>query len=56
MLAAFCDRQGAAADVFGACLGIPGITAHRCVFGDGPTARQLVREAGSRGKSKYVSG
>jgi len=25
-------------DEVGACLGIPGITAHRCVFGDGPVA------------------
>ena len=27
-------------DELGACLGIPGITAHRAVFGDGPVARQ----------------
>ena len=41
------DRQavvmpdGLSADL-GACLGIPGITAHRCVFGDGPVAGKRV--------------
>lgn len=29
-------------DALGACLGIPGITAHRAVFGDGPVARKVV--------------
>jgi len=29
-------------DEVGACLGIPGITAHRAVFGDGPVARKTV--------------
>jgi NADPH2:quinone reductase len=29
-------------DDLGACLGIPGITAHRCVFGDGPVTGQRV--------------
>lgn len=29
-------------DEIGACLGIPGITAHRAVFGDGPVAGQTV--------------
>lgn len=30
------------ADEVGACLGIPGITAHRCVFGDGAVAGQTL--------------
>src|SRR4051794_4577838 len=29
-------------DDIGACLGIPGITAHRAVFGDGPVAGQTI--------------
>src|SRR6266516_3168061 len=29
-------------DEIGACLGIPGITAHRAVFGDGPVAGQTI--------------
>ena len=29
-------------DELGACLGIPGITAHRCVFGDGPVTGKVV--------------
>ncbi|WP_197739912.1 alcohol dehydrogenase catalytic domain-containing protein [Mycolicibacterium sp. P9-64] len=29
-------------DDLGACLGIPGITGHRCVFGDGPVSGQWV--------------
>lgn len=29
-------------DELGACLGIPGITAHRCVFADGPVTGKVV--------------
>src|SRR5215203_4324894 len=36
-------------DELGACLGIPGITAHRAVFGDGPVAGATVLVHGVRG-------
>jgi NADPH2:quinone reductase len=36
-------------DAIGACLGIPGITAHRTVFGDGPVARKTVLVQGVLG-------
>ena len=41
------DRQavvlpGSISDDLGACLGIPGITAHRCVFSDGPVVGKRV--------------
>lgn len=36
-------------DLVGACLGIPGITAHRCVFVDGPVAGQVVLVHGALG-------
>jgi len=36
-------------DELGACLGIPGITAHRAVFGDGPVAGTTVLVHGVRG-------
>jgi NADPH:quinone reductase len=36
-------------DETGACLGIPGITAHRAVFADGPVAAQTVLVHGVRG-------
>jgi NADPH2:quinone reductase len=36
-------------DETGACLGIPGITAHRAVFADGPVAGQTVLVHGVRG-------
>jgi NADPH2:quinone reductase len=36
-------------DEMGACFGIPGITAHRAVFGDGPVAGQAVLVHGARG-------
>jgi NADPH2:quinone reductase len=36
-------------DELGACLGIPGITAHRAVFGDGPVAGQTVLVQGVLG-------
>jgi NADPH2:quinone reductase len=32
------ELPGSVSDEFGACLGIPGITAHRAVFSDGPVA------------------
>jgi NADPH2:quinone reductase len=36
-------------DEIGACLGIPGITAHRAVFGDGPVAGQTILVQGVLG-------
>src|SRR3954454_24861598 len=36
-------------DEMGACLGIPGITAHRAVFGDGPVAGKTVLVQGALG-------
>src|SRR5438270_13291770 len=36
-------------DEVGACLGIPGITAHRAVFGDGPVAGKTVLVQGVLG-------
>jgi NADPH:quinone reductase len=39
----------AVSDELGACLGIPGITAHRAVFADGPVAGQTVLVHGVRG-------
>jgi len=36
-------------DELGACLGIPGITAHRAVFGDGPVAGKMVLVQGVLG-------
>jgi NADPH2:quinone reductase len=36
-------------DALGACLGIPGITAHRCVFADGPVAGATVLVQGVLG-------
>jgi NADPH:quinone reductase len=36
-------------DELGACLGIPGITAHRAVFGDGPVAGQAILVQGALG-------
>ena len=33
----------------GACLGIPGVTAHRCLFADGPVAGQTVLVTGGAG-------
>ncbi|MDP9168760.1 MAG: alcohol dehydrogenase catalytic domain-containing protein, partial [Actinomycetota bacterium] len=48
------DRQAVALpddvlDEIGACLGIPGITAHRAVFSDGPVAGQTVLVHGVHG-------
>lgn len=43
------DLPDAVGDETGACLGIPGITAHRAVFADGPVAGQTVLVHGIRG-------
>jgi NADPH2:quinone reductase len=43
------DLPGAVSDETGACLGIPGITAHRAVFADGPVVGQVVLVHGVRG-------
>jgi NADPH:quinone reductase len=43
------DLPGNVSDETGACLGIPGITAHRTVFSDGPVAGQVVLVHGVRG-------
>jgi len=43
------DLPAGVSDETGACLGIPGITAHRAVFADGPVAGQTVLVHGVRG-------
>jgi NADPH2:quinone reductase len=43
------DFPDAVGDELGACLGIPGITAHRAVFADGPVCGQAVLVHGVRG-------
>jgi NADPH:quinone reductase len=43
------DLPDAVTDEIGACLGIPGITAHRAVFADGPVTGQTVLVHGVRG-------
>jgi NADPH:quinone reductase len=43
------DLPDAVSDETGACLGIPGITAHRAVFVDGPVSGQTVLVQGVRG-------
>jgi NADPH:quinone reductase len=43
-------------DEIGACLGIPGITAHRAVFADGPVAGQTVVVHGVRGSVGSLAG
>src|SRR5437660_11632629 len=40
---------GSVTDEVGACLGIPGITAHRAVFGDGPVEGRTLLVQGVRG-------
>src|SRR3954451_5635601 len=42
-------------DDIGACLGIPGITAHRAVFGDGPVAGQTILVHGVLGAVSSVA-
>lgn len=39
----------------GACLGIPAMTAHRCVFADGPVERQTVLVTGGAGRVGYYA-
>jgi len=39
----------------GACLGIPAMTAHRCVFADGPVAGQVVLITGGAGRVGYYA-
>jgi NADPH:quinone reductase len=43
------DLPDAVSDEIGACLGIPGITAHRAVYADGPVTGQTVLVHGIRG-------
>jgi NADPH2:quinone reductase len=43
------DSTPEVSDEIGACLGIPGITAHRAVFADGPVEGQVVLVQGVRG-------
>jgi NADPH2:quinone reductase len=43
------DLPEAVSDEMGACLGIPGITAHRAVFADGPVSGQTLLVHGVRG-------
>lgn len=43
------DLPDAVSDQMGACLGIPGITAHRAVFADGPVSGQTILVHGVRG-------
>ncbi|HTZ92353.1 MAG TPA: NADPH:quinone reductase [Streptosporangiaceae bacterium] len=43
------DLPDTVSDDIGACLGIPGITAHRAVFADGPVSGQTVLVHGVRG-------
>jgi NADPH2:quinone reductase len=51
--AAWYERTGPAAEVTsfaeGACLGIPAVTAHRCLFADRPIAGQTVLVTGGAG-------
>lgn len=39
----------------GACLGVPAMTAHRCVFADGPVTGQTVLVAGGAGAVSYYA-
>ena len=39
----------------GACLGIPAMTAHRCVFADGPVAGQTVLVTGGAGRVGFYA-
>lgn len=43
-------------DQLGACLGIPGITAHRCVFADGPVSGRTVLVQGILGAVGTLAG
>jgi len=46
--------EGAGFDV-GACLGIPAMTAHRCVFADGDVAGQTIVVTGAAGRVGYYA-
>src|SRR5437764_584904 len=43
------ELPGEVSDEIGACLGIPGITAHRAIFGDGPVAGKTILVQGGLG-------
>ena len=43
------DLPDAISDEMAACFGIPGVTAHRAVFGDGPVGGQIILVHGVRG-------
>jgi NADPH:quinone reductase len=47
---------GGVSDQVGACLGIPGITAHRAVFADGPVAGEVIVVHGARGSVSSLAG
>jgi NADPH2:quinone reductase len=47
---------GSVSDQTGACLGIPGITAHRAVFSDGPVTGQTIVVHGVRGSVGSLAG
>jgi NADPH2:quinone reductase len=50
------DLPGEVSEDLGACLGIPGITAHRAVFGDGPVRGQTVLVQGVLGGVGSLAG
>ncbi|MCP3674076.1 MAG: NADPH:quinone reductase [Gammaproteobacteria bacterium] len=39
----------------GACMGIPAMTAHRCIYSDGPVARQTILITGGAGRVGYYA-
>jgi NADPH2:quinone reductase len=49
------DLPDEVSDELGACLGIPGITAHRSVYGDGPVAGQVVLVHGVLGAVSRIA-
>jgi NADPH:quinone reductase len=49
------DLPEAVSDEIGACLGIPGITAHRAVFADGPVTGQVILVHGVRGAVSSIA-
>jgi NADPH:quinone reductase len=49
------DLPETVSDEIGACLGIPGITAHRAVFADGPVTGQVVLVHGVRGAVSSIA-
>ena len=50
------DLPDAVSDEVGACLGIPGITAHQCVLGEGPVTGRHVLIQGIRGAVGSLAG